>query len=127
SIAALCDHVMMADLGVLELGSPALSVTFLKDAFDLIGVHMDVVRCGDFKGAVEPYVLPRMSEHLRAHYVTMLDRINQATVERIASGRGMSSSAVRSAQAQRIFTARDALAAGFVDELVPWAGAKAAF
>jgi protease-4 len=125
-LAAACDHVMMADLGVLELGSPAMSVTFMKDALDLLGVHMDVVRCGDFKGAVEPYLLSRMSDHLRAHYLAMLERINHEAVERIARGRNMSAAEVRSAQALRLFTARAALEAGFVDRLVPWAGAKAA-
>ncbi|MEY2981285.1 MAG: signal peptide peptidase SppA [Planctomycetota bacterium] len=125
-IAAACDQILMADLGSLEIGAPSMNVMFMKDAFDLLGVHMDVIRCGDFKGAVEPYVLPRMSEHLRAHYVAMLERINDAAVERIAAGRNMGTAAVRAAQEQRIYTARQALEAGFVDRLVPWSGARAA-
>lgn len=125
-IAAACDQILMADLGSLEIAAPSMSVMFMKDAFDLLGVHMDVIRCGDFKGAVEPYVLPRMSEHLRAHYVSMLERINDAAVERIARGRSMGTAAVRSAQEQRVYTARQALEAGFVDRLVPWSGAQAA-
>lgn len=126
-IAAMCDEVMLADLGVLELSSPALSVLFMKDALDLLGVHMDVVRCGDFKGAVEPYLLSRMSSHLREHYLAMLDRINADIVSRIARARNLSEAQVREAQQQRLFTARAALEAGFVDRLVPWIGAQAAF
>src|SRR5690606_36313903 len=49
-IAAMCDRVLMADMGALDIPSAALSVTFMKDAMDLLGVQMDVVRCGDFKG-----------------------------------------------------------------------------
>jgi protease-4 len=125
-VAAACDQILMADLGSLEIAAPSMSIMFMKDAFDLLGVHMDVIRCGDFKGAVEPYVLPRMSEHLRAHYVSMLERINDAAVERIARGRDMGTAAIRAAQEQRIYTARQALEAGFVDRLVPWTGAREA-
>ena len=51
----------MADMGVVDLRSPAMSVMLLKDAFDLLGVQVEVTRVGEFKGAVEPYMLPQMS------------------------------------------------------------------
>jgi protease-4 len=125
-LAALCDHVMMADIGGLEISSPSMSVMFMKDALDLLGVRADVVRCGDFKGAVEPYMLSQMSSHLREHYVAMLEHINAEGVQRIAAGRNLSTATVRDAQSQRLFTAREAKELGFVDELVPWQGAKKA-
>jgi protease-4 len=123
-LAAGCDRILMADLGILDLPAPALSVTFLKDAMDLLGVQYDVVRCGDFKGAVEPFVLPKMSDHLRKHYLAMVDSMNRSVVDRIARGRNIPSVKVRDFQAQRVFTAQDALAAGLVDQLVPWVGAR---
>ncbi|MBK8978796.1 MAG: signal peptide peptidase SppA [Planctomycetes bacterium] len=123
-LAASCDDVMIADLGVIELGSPALSVTFLRDALDLLGVRMDVVRCGDFKGAVEPYMLSQMSDHLRAHYRAMLERMNADIVRRIAEGRHLSQARVVEMQSQRLFTARAAQEAGLVDHIVSWQGAS---
>lgn len=126
-VAALCDEVLMADMGVLELPSMSLSVMFLKDAMDLLGVQMDVLRCGDFKGAVEPYMLSRMSRHLREHYQAMLSRINDDMVRRIAAGRAMERGAVRRLQEARLVPAKAALQAGLVDKLVPWAGAKKAY
>lgn len=125
-IAAMCHRVILADMGGVEIPSAALSVMFMKDALDLLGVKMDVVRCGDFKGAVEPYVLSRMSKHLRQHYVDMLSKMNAAVVQRIAAGRHLSSAKVRGLQEQRLLTARQALSEGLVDELVPWVGAKSA-
>ncbi|MBI5851973.1 MAG: signal peptide peptidase SppA [Planctomycetes bacterium] len=125
-LASQCEKVMLADLGVLDIPAPALNVTFLKDALDLIGVQFDVVRCGDFKGAVEPYVLPQMSDHLRKHYLAMVERMNASIVDRVARGRKLPASRVRELQSQRIFTAKAALDAGLVDALVPWAGAQAA-
>lgn len=124
-IASQCDKVMLAELGVLDIPAPAMNVTFFKDALDLLGVQFDVVRCGDFKGAVEPYVLSQMSGHLRAHYLAMVERMNASIVDRIARGRRIPAVRVRELQGQRIFTARAALEAGLVDSLVPWAGAEA--
>ncbi|MCB9881317.1 MAG: signal peptide peptidase SppA [Planctomycetes bacterium] len=122
-IAALCDRVLIADMGSVDLRSPSLSITFMQDAMALLGVRMDVVRCGDFKGAVEPYVLPRMSEHLRNHYRTMIARINDDIVRRIAEARRLDPSKVRELQARRLLSAKDALEAGLVDRIVPYDGA----
>jgi len=126
-VAAACDRILIADLGVIDLPAPAMAVTFLKDAFDVLGIHMDVIRCGDFKGAVEPFLYSQMSDHLRAHYTAMLESINNSIVERIARGRKMSATQVRTLQAQRMFTAEQAVECGLADEIVPWRGAEHAF
>jgi len=122
-IASLCDQVLMADMGTLDLRSPAMSVMHMKDALDLLGVQVEVTRVGAFKGAVEPYMLPAMSDHLRQHYETMLRSINDDVVRRIATGRKLEPEAVRTLQAERMFTAKQALEKHLVDRLVPWSGA----
>jgi protease-4 len=125
-VGALCDKVLLADMGGVDLRSLALSVTFMKDALDLLGVQMDVVRCGEFKGAVEPFMLPQMSEHLRAHYRAMVEKLNDDVVRRVAERRGLTREAVRKLQATRVLSAQEALASKLVDELVPWTGAERA-
>ncbi|MFY9344526.1 MAG: signal peptide peptidase SppA [Planctomycetota bacterium] len=125
-LAVLCDRILMADMGSLDLRSPAMSVMHLKDALDLLGVQVEVTRVGAFKGAVEPYMLPVMSDHLRAHYEAMLQTMNADVVRRIAEGRKLSAETVRGLQQERLFPAKEALAKGLVDKLVPWTGAKRA-
>lgn len=125
-VAALCDSIVIADMGGIDLRSLALNVTFMKDALDLLGVQMDVVRCGDFKGAVEPYMLPQMSEHLREHYKAMVEFMNQDVVRRIAERRGITKDAVRELQKIRVLGAKEALASKLVDAIVPWDGAESA-
>jgi len=125
-IASMCDRVLMADMGTLDMPSMSLSVTFLADALDMLGIEIDVVRCGDFKGAVEPFTRGSMSDHLRQHYLQLVGSINTSLVNRLAKGRRLSAEQVRKLQARRLFIARQALEAGLVDELVPWAGAKKA-
>lgn len=123
-LAAQCDQILMADMGAVDLRSLAMQVPHWKDALDLLGVQVEVTRVGAFKGAVEPYMLPAMSDHLRAHYEAMLRSMNDDVVRAIATGRRLLPDAVRALQAQRLLTAKEALAGGLVDRLVPWTSAR---
>lgn len=125
-LAAHCDQILMADMGAMDLRSAAMSVMHMKDALDLLGVQVEVTRVGAFKGAVEPYMLSTMSDHLRAHYEAMLKSMNDDIVRCIAAGRKLAPEQVRELQAQRMVGAKDALAKGLVDKLVPWSGAQRA-
>ena len=125
-LAAQCDEILMADMGAFDLRSAAMSVMHFKDALDLLGVQVEVTRVGAFKGAVEPYMLPTMSDHLRAHYEAMLRSMNDDVVRAIASGRKLAPEAVRALQAQRLLTAKEAKEKGLVDRLVPWSSAERA-
>jgi protease-4 len=123
-LMAMCDRVLMADMGMVDFSSPAITVMHMKDALDLLGVNVDVTRVGEFKGAVEPYMLPEMSDRLREHYVQMLDSMNADIVRRVAEGRGITQEKVRDLQRRRMLRASEALEAGLVDALVPWRGAE---
>lgn len=120
ALAASCDHILLADMGVIEMPSASMQTLFYKDAMDLLGVQASVVRAGDFKGAVEPYLNSQMSDHLREHYRDLIKSMNSATVARIAQGRGISSDAVRALQAKQLLQATEARECGLVDELVPF-------
>ena len=124
AVAAGCDHVAMADLGGVDMPSKTMQSYFYRDAMDLLGLKASVVRAGNFKGAVEPYVNSAMSEHLRQHYLDMLTSMNDAQISMIARGRGLTTEKVRELQKQRLFIPAEALAAGLVDELVPFGTMK---
>jgi len=124
AIAACCDEIILADFGGIDMPSSAMETMFYRDAMDLVGVKASVVRAGDFKGAVEPYTNPVMSEHLKSHYVAMLESINAAQVSRIAKGRGLTSAAVRELQKKRMLLPAEALAAGLVTKLAPYGSMK---
>ncbi len=65
-----------------------------------------------------------MSEHLRSHYLAMLESINAAQVSRIAKGRGLTTAAVRDLQKKRMLLPAEALAAGLVTKLAPYGSMK---
>ena len=124
AIAVCCDEIIMADFGGVDMPSSAMETMFYRDAMDLVGVKASVVRAGDFKGAVEPYTNPTMSDHLKQHYLEMLESINAAQVSRIAKGRGLTSAAVRELQKKRMLLPTEALAAGLVTKLAPYGSMK---
>jgi len=126
SIAVACDRIILADFGGLDIPSSSMESMFYRDAMDLVGVQASVVRAGDFKGAVEPYLNPTMSDHLRQHYLLMLQSINDAAVARIAKGRGMTVAEVRELQKKRMLLPQDALAKKLVDQLAPYGTMPAA-
>lgn len=126
-LAAECDRVLLADMAMLDFGGPRLSTMHFKDALDHLGIEMQVTRVGAFKGAAEPFVLSRMSDHLREHYRTMLGTMNDDVIGRIAARRNLSPETLRAAQARRLHGASDAAKHGLVDAVVPYRGARSAY
>jgi protease-4 len=124
AIAVQCDEIIMADFGTIDMPSSSMETTFYREAMDLVGIKASVVRAGDFKGAVEPYLNPQMSSHLKEHYLKMLESINSAQVSRIAKGRGLTTAAVRDLQKKRMLLPNEALAAGLVTKLAPYGSMK---
>ena len=124
SLAAVCDKVVMADFGVIDMPSMAMQTMFYRDAMDIFGIKASVVRAGDFKGAVEPFTNSTMSSHLRSHYQRMLKTMNDSMVDRIAKGRGLTAERIRELQGKRILLPRDAHEAGLVDRLAPYGSMK---
>ena len=124
AVAVCCDEIIMADFGGVDMPSASLETMFYRDAMDLIGVKASVVRAGDFKGAVEPYTNAVMSEHLKSHFMEMLESINAAQVSRIAKGRGLTTHAVRELQKKRMLLPADALGAGLITRLAPYGSMK---
>ena len=53
--------------GELALTGISQSVTFYKRAMDRLGVHVDLVRIGAYKGAMEPFVMNEQSPDVRAN------------------------------------------------------------
>lgn len=124
SLASGCDEVFMADFGGIDFASMSLETAYFRDAMDLLGIKASIVRAGDFKGAVEPFMNAEMSDHLREHYRAMLESMNNARVSMIAQGRGMPVAAVRELQSKRFLLPKDALARGLVDKLAPFGSMK---
>lgn len=73
-LAALsCDVAAMPESGTLMLIGLRASITFYKGALDLLKIKAEVLKVGDYKGAVEPFVREDLSKENREQIESMLD------------------------------------------------------
>ncbi|MBO4503318.1 MAG: signal peptide peptidase SppA [Bacteroidales bacterium] len=61
-IASVADKVMMNPTGNMLLKGYATQIMFYKGLLDKLDIDVQVIRHGQFKSAVEPYILDKMSE-----------------------------------------------------------------
>jgi protease-4 len=110
----------MHPAGDLSLSGMSQSVMFYKAAMDRIGVHGNLVRIAEYKGAAEPFVMNEQSEPVRANKNRLLDdlfgRVTGGIAEdRTRSGHRMDGAAVRAFVDRVVFTPVEAQQAGLVD------------
>jgi protease IV len=119
-LAAACDVVLVHPAGELSVTGVAQNVTFYKGTMDKIGVHLELVRIGAFKGAMEPFVMTEQSPSVRENKNQLLDdvygRVTAAiAADRTRAGHPMEISVVRAMIDRGIFSAGDATLAGLAD------------
>ncbi len=72
-VYSICNDLHMDPSGILLLNGLASEVTFLGEAFAKYGVGIQVLRVGEFKGAVEPFTSSGFSEENRLQIRRLLD------------------------------------------------------
>ena len=121
-LATACDGIIIHPAGLLALTGFAQTVTFYKRAMDRLGVNLDLVRIGEFKGAMEPFVMDEQSPSVRANKNALLDdvftRVVAAIVRaRATGGRTLDEGRVRALVDRGLFTPVEAQLAGLVDAI----------
>jgi protease IV len=119
-LAAACDVVLIHPAGELSVTGVATNVSFYKETLDRIGVHLDLVRIGAFKGAMEPFVMTEQSPSVRENKNQLLDdvygRVTAAiAADRTRAGHPMNAAMVRALVDHGIFSPGDATLAGLGD------------
>ncbi len=122
-LAAAADTVYLHPAGELSLTGLSQNVTFYKSAMDRIGVRVDLVRIGPYKGAMEPFILTEQSPEVRANKTRLIDEVyarvtDGIAVDRTRTGHRMDGAAVRAAVDRALFTPGEAQSAGLIDGIV---------
>ena len=86
-LASAADAIVLHPAGELALTGLSQSVTFYKRAMDRLGVHVDLVRIGSYKGAMEPFVMTEQSPDVRANKTRLLDDVFDRIMAAIAADR----------------------------------------
>ncbi len=74
-LSSVADTIVVNPVGEMEVKGLSTQPMFLAGAFQKYGIGVQVVREGKFKGAVEPYVLTKLSPENREQTQKLLDDV----------------------------------------------------
>lgn len=74
-VASAATRLFVNPKGAVDLHGLSSTVPFFKNALDKLGVDVQVFKVGEFKSAVEPYLLTEMSEPAKLQTQVYLDAI----------------------------------------------------
>lgn len=94
-LASVADSVFIHPEGQMAFTGMVAQVAFFSDALKKMGLEMQVVRAGKFKGAVEPYTRTSLSDENRQQIQAYVNSIYNVTLSKIASNRGVSEDQMR--------------------------------
>ncbi|WP_026474057.1 signal peptide peptidase SppA [Alkaliflexus imshenetskii] len=116
-LASAGDKVYLNPAGMLDFQGLSSTYTFYKGTLEKLGVEMQVFKHGEFKSAVEPFILYKMSDAARLQTETFLNSMWQHVLNQVAESRNISVEALnQTAENLPAFMADSALlASGLID------------
>jgi protease-4 len=91
---SVADKSYINPAGGIEMNGLEADYTFMKGLFDKIGVKPEIFRVGEYKSAVEPFFLTKMSEASKEQTKSFLNSIANKFYGDIAASRGISVQAI---------------------------------
>lgn len=86
-VASAADKVYLNPEGQMEFNGLAIEVSFFKKMFDKLEIRPEIFKVGDFKSAVEPFMLDKMSDANRLQLNELVSDLNTSIVHDIAATR----------------------------------------
>lgn len=119
-LSSIADKILLNPEGGVALMGIASGSLMMRPALDNLGIKMEVFKVGTYKGAVEPYILDRLSDPNREQIQAYVDGLWTNIVEGIAAARELSADSLRRFADRGDFLepASKLLAQGLVDSLV---------
>lgn len=88
-LASAADKVYLHPEGDLEFNGIAVDISFFKRLFDKLDIKPEVFRVGEFKSAVEPFLLEKMSDANRLQLTEMIESIYDHVLTKISESRSI--------------------------------------
>ena len=118
-IASAADSVFASTQSVFEFNGFATVVTFFQNTLEMLDVEPQIVRAGNFKSAVEPFMREDLSPENEEQLTAMLETLNDVFMASVGESRGISPDSLKQLASERaIISAEDAMAAGLLDQLI---------
>lgn len=117
-VASAADGVYINPEGEIEFNGLVANVTFFKKLLDKLEIRPQVFRVGEFKSAVEPFLLEEMSDENRLQLSGMVNSIYDHMLSGISESRNIPVDKLRAmADNMEVRSASSALDAGLIDGL----------
>ncbi len=117
-LASVADKVYLNPEGEILFNGLSTNVTFFKHALEKLGVDVQVIRHGKFKGAVEPFILDKLSPENRKQIDDYLHSIMDNLAKNIGQSRKLSPERVNEiATKWLVRNNEDAVKFGLIDKL----------
>jgi protease-4 len=89
-LSTIADKIYISPSSIVDFKGLSGEVMFYKKALDKLGVEVQVVRHGKYKGAVEPFMLDKLSDENREQIKEYVGSIWNHAVKMISESRGIS-------------------------------------
>jgi protease-4 len=117
-LASVADKVYLNPQGALEFKGFSSELTFFKGALEKLGVEAQIIRVGNYKSAVEPFINDKMSDYNRQQVTAYVGGLYNVFLSGISSSRNIpKDSLFVYANEYRIQQPQDALTYKLVDGL----------
>lgn len=124
AIASAADRITLADFSSLDIMGLRAELSFYKGLLDKIGVQADMLHCGDYKTALEPFTRTAPSKENAEMVNWLLDGLYDRFVRMIAENRGLTPEQVKAAIDTAPLEAQQALKLKLVDAVASFADFK---
>jgi protease IV len=117
-LASVADEIYLNPLGGIDFNGFSSETIFIKGFFEKVGIKPEVFRVGEFKSAVEPFILDKMSPENRLQTEYFLNDINDFAVAKVAESRGIPLDSMKKINSQMLVRKpKDAVTYGLANDL----------
>jgi protease-4 len=117
-LASAADKIYLNPEGEIEFNGLTIEISFFKRLFDKLEIKPQIFRVGEFKSAVEPFILDKMSPENRLQLTELANSIYGFTLQRIGEARNIPAEKLKEiSDKMLVHSAAEAKEYGLVDEL----------
>ena len=89
-MSSVADRRYISPEGSLEFNGLGAELTFFKNAFEKLDIEPQIFRVGDYKSAIEPFILEKMSDANREQMTSMLNSVHSSMLADMSTDLGIS-------------------------------------